>query len=194
MNNPSCDYWEGYNEPIVESVEKMKWMAAFEVKRVQLLAGFQRKACIGGFASGAPDISNAHAWSAFYPAIDEAIKYGGILGLHEYDWPNMNSSNGMMTLRYRKVYDLYLKPAQKIISLVITECGLDSGGSQNSGWKSGKLNALQYSSQLEWYDSELMKDSYVKAATIYQIGIPGWMSFSIGGDCASYITEYVKNS
>jgi len=143
---------------------------------------------------GTPDVTRPEMWPSFYPAIDAALKHGGILGVHEYDWPNINSTNGWLTLRYRKVYDQFLKPAGKVIPLAITECGLDSGGSQGSGWRSGKLSAAQYAGQLEWYDKELKKDSFVQTATIYQIGIYGWQSFSLSGECVKYLTEYVKKS
>ena len=43
------------------------------------------KACIGNFATGCPDVTNATIIEAFYPAIKAAKEqYNGILGLHEY--------------------------------------------------------------------------------------------------------------
>ena len=38
------------------------------------------------------DVTNAAIIEAFYPAIDAALKYDGILGMHEYAGPFMNSS------------------------------------------------------------------------------------------------------
>lgn len=80
---PGIDFWEGYNEPPSSPVATMQWYAAFEVERVQLLAAVGRKAAIGQFSTGTPDVTNPAIIQAFYPAIDAAIAAGGVLALHE---------------------------------------------------------------------------------------------------------------
>jgi hypothetical protein len=62
----------------------MRWYAEFESARVLLLAQNGRKAVIGSFSTGNPDLS---LWPEFFPAIDTAREHGGILGLHEYGTP-----------------------------------------------------------------------------------------------------------
>ncbi|MCX5910195.1 MAG: PA14 domain-containing protein, partial [Deltaproteobacteria bacterium] len=138
------DYWEGVNEK----------------KRVEILAAEGKKACIGTFSVGVPDVTDPTIWPAFYPAIDAAMAHGGAMCVHEYSAPTMkyafNESNqnvydaapgtgyckpgeGYLTGRYRRVYRQHLIPDNKVIPLFITECGLDGGvaGSAPSkpGWK-----------------------------------------------------------
>ncbi len=87
--NPAVDYWEGYNEPAVATIDQLAWVAAFDVKRVELLATQGAKASIGNFGVGNPDITNLPLMEAYNPAIDAALAHGGILGLHEYSSPTM---------------------------------------------------------------------------------------------------------
>ena len=61
-----------------------------EVERIKILHENNRKACIGNFAVGNPDLKE-DIISAFYPAIDAALEYNGILGLHEYSAPKMTT-------------------------------------------------------------------------------------------------------
>lgn len=133
------DYWEGWNEPAVDSPEDMAWYADFEIERMRLLAGIGRRACLGNFATGRP--GDIDLWRYFYPALRTAAQpeHGAILGLHEYSAPWMDSffgrkqlnpnedagDTGWTTGRYRKVYRDYLLPAGLAIPLAITECGID---------------------------------------------------------------------
>ena len=80
---PGIDFWEGYNEPACSPVATMQWYAAFEVERVRLLAAAGRRAAIGQFSTGTPDVTTPAIIEAFYPAIDAAIAAGGVLALHE---------------------------------------------------------------------------------------------------------------
>jgi hypothetical protein len=127
LAHPAVDYWEGLNEPVVTSGSTMSWYAQFEIARVDLLAANGRKACIGNFATGNPDLA---LWPSFFPAIDHARARGGILGLHEYGTPmtqfwNEPQGEGWLCGRYRKVYRQHLQGRE--IPLVITEAGLDEG-------------------------------------------------------------------
>jgi hypothetical protein len=189
---PQVDYWEGYNEPSVDSVAKMQWLARFDAERVRILAQNGRKAAIGSFSVGTPQIVTSSGardgsyWQAFYPAIDAARANGGVLSLHEYSAPSMQNmfdpatGEGWTTMRYRKVYRWFLKPDGREIPLVITECGIDGGviGHGQKGWKS-YTTGDGYMEQLKWYDSLLKQDSYVLGATIFALEIPNWQDFDI---------------
>jgi hypothetical protein len=199
------DYWEGYNEPSVDSVAKMQWLAQFDAERVRILAQNGRKAAIGSFSVGTPQIVTSYGardgsyWRAFYPAIDAARANGGILSLHEYSAPSMQSQfesgsgEGWTTGRYRKVYNWFLIPEGRQIPLIITECGIDGGviGQGQKGWKS-YATADQYMSQLKWYDSVLQQDSYVLGATIFALEIYNWQDFDIA-PLMPQLTAYVKS-
>jgi hypothetical protein len=191
LQNPAVDYWEGYNEPIIQTVELMTWYAQFEVERVRLLAENGKKACIGNFSVGNPDLP---LWPAFYPAIDAALSQGGILGLHEYGTPmqqyfDETAGEGWLAGRYRKVYRQYLIPSGRPIRLAITECGVDVV--PPVGWKN-HFTEEEYLAQLQWYDRLIREDDYVIGATIFALEIPGWWSFDIApivDDLADYVAS-----
>ncbi|MDD1654133.1 MAG: carbohydrate binding domain-containing protein [Methanomicrobiales archaeon] len=201
---PQVDYWEGYNEPSVDSVAKMQYLATFDAERVRILAANGRKAAIGSFSVGTPQIVTSSGardgsyWRAYYPAIDAAQANSGVLALHEYSAPSMRdmfetaSGEGWTTGRYRKVYSWFLKPDGREIPLIITECGIDGGviGQGQKGWKS-YTGAEGYLDQLKWYDSLLLQDSYVMGATIFSLEIPNWQDFDIA-PLMPQLTAYVK--
>ncbi len=184
LQNPDVDYWEGYNEPIIQTNELMDWYAQFEAERVRILAGQGKKAVIGNFSVGNPDLP---LWPTFYPAIDAALAHGGILGLHEYGTPmqqhfDFNTGEGWFAGRYRKLYRQFLIPEGKVIPLVITECGVDVV--PPAGWKNHFTEA-EYMDQLKWYDSVLLEDDSVLGAKylrwrfpagVTSTSLPSWMS------------------
>ena len=90
--------------------------------------------CVGNFATGCPDVTNATMINAFLPAIRAAKEqYDAILGLHEYSAPWMwtcfngtvANGTGWLTGRYRKLYNQFLIPNDISIPLVLTELGID---------------------------------------------------------------------
>ena len=191
LQNPDVDYWEGYNEPVIQTNELMDWYAQFEAERVRILAGQGKKAVIANFSVGNPDLP---LWPAFYPAIDAALTHGGILGLHEYGTPmqqhfDFNTGEGWFAGRYRKLYRQFLIPEGKVIPLVITECGVDVV--PPVGWKNHFTEA-EYLDQLKWYDSVLLEDDYVLGATIFALEIPGWGNFDIA-PIMDELTAYVAS-
>jgi len=68
LAHPAVDYWEGYNEPVINDAGLMGWYARFEKKRVEILAEHGLKACIGNFSTGMPPVER-DLWEAFYPAL-----------------------------------------------------------------------------------------------------------------------------
>ena len=191
LQYPAVDYWEGYNEPVIQSTVLMRWYAEFESARVLLLAQNGRKAVIGSFSTGNPDLS---LWPEFFPAIDTAREHGGILGLHEYGTPMQQFyepplAEGWLCGRYRKVYRQHLIPNGKTIPLAITETGVDVV--PPVGWKN-HFTGEEYFSQLIWYDSLLLEDDYVMGATIFSLEIPNWNDFDIA-PIMGLVTEHVRN-
>lgn len=199
-SNDRSIFWEGYNEPAVGSMDQMTWYTQFEIARVKILAQQGYRACIGQFSTGTPDVTNPPIIEAFFPAIDAAIANGGMLCLHEYSSPFMNScfdsSSGLgwFTGRYRRLYQQFLIPTNRSIPLVISENGIDdTGGACGSpnlgGWlaycdwwaQNGYPGpcANTYMSQLAWYDSIMREDSYVVGSTLFQIDCPGWDQYDV---------------
>eukprot|EP01106_Pelomyxa_sp_JSP_P016785 TRINITY_DN643_c0_g1_i1.p1 TRINITY_DN643_c0_g1~~TRINITY_DN643_c0_g1_i1.p1 ORF type:complete len:311 (+),score=54.67 TRINITY_DN643_c0_g1_i1:56-988(+) len=210
---PAVDYWEGYNEPDVGSLSAMQWYNTFEDSRTKILSSNGKKACIGSFSTGVPDVTTPSIVQAFYGAVRTAMQYGGVLGLHEYSAPYMQSAytgdtatgEGWLTGRYRKLYKQYLLPNGMNISCVITENGIDGGtcgvtgcnipgGWKNfcSYWNQPSCES-EYLTQLKWYDQVMRADSYVIGSTIFCIDIPGWSDFDITS-MTSILTTYLQTA
>jgi hypothetical protein len=151
QSNP-ITYWEGHNEPVWTDAEGMAWYAQFEIERMKLMDELGFKCVLANFASGTPQMD---LWPAFMPAIEAALEYDAILGLHEYSCPWMwwmtgkyqldpsadQGDEGWTTLRYRKVYRRFFLPEDLRVPLVITEGGIDPlvnpkpQGSKSGTWK-----------------------------------------------------------
>eukprot|EP00039_Didymoeca_costata_P019143 m.336404 g.336404 ORF g.336404 m.336404 type:complete len:654 (-) comp17844_c0_seq1:69-2030(-) len=210
----SVDFWEGYNEPACDATS-MTWLAAFEVERINILSANGRKASIGNFGTGNPDVTTPSILSAFDPAIRAAIAHGGILGLHEYSSPTLDNpkcfdnstGEGWMTMRYRKYYREHLIPNNLTIHLVVSEFGIDNAASCGSpdlgGWRkycnywdTPNIDdcAAYYLEQMKWYDSLIMEDDYFLGATIYQLEISGWEDYSIAGSFVDKLIAYINST
>ena len=215
------DAWEGYNEPVADTVDKMKRLADLEAERTRLLGEQGVRSVVGNFGAGHPPLE---LWEHFRPALEAARQYKGFLGLHEYSAPIMQwgfgklqstpgsdeGDEGWLTLRYRKVYRYHLKPmGYGNLPLLITECGVDGtvrprpGPPEAKGWRDFELywhsNGLRedtpgvYMDQLIWYDSELQKDDYVKGAAIFIAGgSEEWESYDILGRTIELLTQYLS--
>lgn len=215
------DAWEGYNEPVADTVDKMKRLADLEAERTRLLGEQGVRSVVGNFAAGHPPLE---LWEHFKPALEAARQYRGFIGLHEYSAPIMQwgfgalqstpgsneGDEGWLTLRYRKAYRYYLKPmGYGNLPLLITECGVDGtvqprpGPPEAKGWRDFELywhsNGLRndmpgvYMDQLIWYDSELQKDDYVKGAAIFVAGGSSeWESYEILGRTIELLTQYLS--
>lgn len=214
------DGWEAYNEPVAGNVDEFKRLAEFEAERTRILGRAGLRSVIGNFGTGQPPLE---VWEHFMPAIAEAQAHGGWLGLHEYSAPTIyyNSTRdgrgrypgiaphdtGWLTLRYRQVYNQFLKPAGRAIPLVMTELGVDGlvtnrpGPENAKGWLQfqeywaqhgfGSWGPGAYAEQLVWYDQAMQQDSYVIGGCIFSLaGSPGWESYEIGGAVESVLHQY----
>lgn len=176
------DYWQGVNEPVIQSPAAMQRYADFEAERARLMDSEGFRVVVGSFAVGNPDLP---LWQDFLPALEAARQYGGALALHEYAWPTLDREAPWYLLRHRKVYGgepehnwAGLPSQLQTLPLLITECGLDGmieRADGPRGWKAhyGE-NREQYLEQLAWYDAELQKDPYVSGAAIYCCGALDW--------------------
>ncbi len=205
------DAWEAYNEPVADTVDKMKRLADFEAERTRLLAAEGIRSVVGNFGTGHPPLE---LWPEFVPALEAITQHDGYLGLHEYSAPVMqfrsgglqfegepdHGEEGWLTLRYRKAYRQHLSPlGYGDVPILMTECGIDGlirprpGPEEAMGWQDfiqlWEVNGLRrdppgvYMDQLIWYDEELQKDEYIKGAAIFLAGSndPQWDSYDILG-------------
>jgi len=219
---PHFDAWISYNEPVVTSVDEMQRLADFESERVRLLGDRGIRSIIGNFPTGGPDLP---LWEHFLPAVQTAQEYNGWLGLHEYSAPTIYylstredqgrypgispQDEGWLTLRYRKVYNQFLKPARLAIPLVFTEFGVDGlvdagrHGPQGRGWRDfqrywaengyGLWGPGAYVEQLVWFDKAMQQDDYVLGGCIYALGTSSqWLSYDIDGPVAAVLEQYLR--
>jgi hypothetical protein len=213
------DGWEAYNEPVADTVDKMKRLADFEAERTRILAENGLRSVVGNFAAGHPPLE---LWPHFKPALDAIRQHNGYLGLHEYSAPVMQyragslqppgdppqGDEGWLTLRYRKAYRRYLQPMGfGNIPCLITECGVDGlvrprpGPEDATGWQdfveTWRANGLRddppgvYMDQLIWYDENLQQDDFVKGSAIFLAGTndPQWATYNILGPEAGRLPD-----
>lgn len=216
------DAWEAYNEPVADTVDKMKRLADFEAERTRLLAENGLRSVVGNFGVGHPPLE---LWPEFRPALEAIRQYNGYLGLHEYSAPIMQfrsgalqlegepgqGDEGWLTLRYRKVYRQQLIPMGfGDLPTLITECGVDGlvqprpGPEDAKGWqdfvKTWRANGLRddppgvYMDQLIWYDQNLQQDDYIKGAAIFLAGSNDdrWASYDILGPDAGRMGDLLQ--
>lgn len=111
--------------------------------------------------------------------------------------PDETYPYGYVALRYRLIYDTYLRPhGLADTPLLITECGCDSvetvtpaGGGVGTWTEQRAFWAGQghdpddtYAGMLQWYDRHLRQDAYVRGAMIFTVGSVGiWAKWDIAG-------------
>ncbi|MBI1877836.1 MAG: hypothetical protein HYR94_06350 [Chloroflexi bacterium] len=216
------DAWEAYNEPVADTVDKMKRLADFEAERTRILAENGIRSVVGNFGAGQPPLE---LWPEFRPALEAIRQYNGYLGLHEYSAPILQfrsgalqlagepdqGDEGWLTLRYRKVYRQQLTPMGfGDLPILITECGVDGliqprpGPAQAHGWQdfvdTWRANGLRddppgvYMDQLIWYDQNLQQDDYIKGAAIFLAGSNDgrWASYDILGPDAGRMGDLLQ--
>jgi hypothetical protein len=192
-------FWQGVNEPVIDSPEAMQRCAAFDAERARIMDDHGFQVVVGSFSVGNPKLAY---WRDFLPALEAAQEYHGTLALHEYAWPTLNHISPWYLLRHRKVYDGEpdhnwegLPEHLKTVPLLITECGLDGlieQGLKPRGWKVlfGD-DPTEYLRQLRWYDAELLQDPYVAGAALYCAATPDsrWKSYDIWPEPATTLSE-----
>ncbi len=217
----NIDAWESLNEPTPETIDQMARLAEYEAERTRLLAAAGVRSCVGNFATGQPALELWPAFFPALQAVKETNGYLGLheysapvmwfgSGPHQLDAGSDDGDEGWLTLRYRKVYRNILEPAGLDVSLVITETGIDGlvngrpGPPQARGWKefvdfwaveglSTTTGEGYYVEQLAWYDAEISRDDYLKAASIYTLAGPtGWESYEIHGPVAEILRQYLS--
>ncbi len=188
------DYWQGVNEPVLDSPEAMKRYGEFDAERTRILGEQGFRVVVGSFSVGNPKLPY---WTYFLPALEAARQYQGALALHEYAWPTLDTEWKWYLLRHRKVYEGEKEhnwggfPKQlRDLPLLITECGLDGlieRGHPPRGWRAlyGHKQP-HYLEQLAWYDAALKGDPYVAGAAIFCCGTghSSWSSYDIWPELA----------
>lgn len=180
--------WEGPNEPPVQTSQQRQMLCEFTKTWTYLMHNQAPMRHVVALCLGVgwPDIGRA-------PELAGAIEDADYMGLHEYSAPTMKSDQSWLCLRYRRTMDELRQAGVRYIPpLLITECGIDGGviGRPGKGWKTFTDRA-GYMEQLAWYDNELQKDNYVRAATIFTSGPNyNWQDFDFDQELSKALHAY----
>jgi len=189
--NSPYDYIMGDNEPVVRSRKAMRNLALYDIERMKILKAVGKKAAIGGWASGnPPDMS---ILEEYLPAFKEAIKYGAVLHLHQYDWPEIGATGVWNPYRHELLYNGCPEhgwagvPVELRIPIIITEFGLDMGvqfPGIRVGWRGAHITPAQYNEQLERANRRYMASPYILGACIFCVGNASqdWVMFDYWSD------------
>jgi len=190
-------FWQGINEPVLNSEDAMKRYSDFEAERVRIMNYFGYKVVVGSFSVGTPHFPY---WKQFIPALDEAYNNGSALALHEYGWPALSYQSPWLLLRHRKVYEGEpshgwegLPDRLKNMPLYITESGWDRTlVGPPGGWRINYQDDPQTAiSQLVWYHGELHDDPYVMASALYCAACGGnWATYNLYWEIIDYLARY----
>lgn len=167
LMNPA-EYYDPLNEPVPQTIDQAKWMNDWMIRALEIAHEHGLKLALFSFPVGRPDYE---LWEYLYPALRLGKQYGAILSLHQYgvEYPLIvREANGALsnytlhtTLRHRKIYEIM--PVDCQLPLVISECGCGNGYAV-------PLKGQPYINDAIEYDREIMKDSYVLGANLFQLG------------------------
>jgi len=169
------DVWETFNEFSFH----WAWQGDFYIKMMELADQGGFKLAHYAFSSGNPPGPPSGGIDPtiiqeITPALREAKRRGHYLSVHEY---GVQTSVPFHALRYRDIYRQL--PADSRPPLIISECNNDSGVF---------LGTQALIDWVKWYDSELVKDNQVIAASIFTLGKWGTINFQ---EALPALTDYI---
>ena len=132
------------------------------------------RTAVPAFSMGNPEM-----W--VIPALRDVWAETDYMALHEYARRYMGEEDTpFLALRHRLIYERLAELGIRQPPLLISETGIDRGGTGYRG-KPGATPWPSYLSQLLWYEQELQSDSYVTAAFVFCSGSTNtWKSFEVG--------------
>ena len=196
------DYLEGPNEGETPTLgyptrpQSSQWFNQFWTNLTPLMVSAGYKPCIGSIAVGNP--GSLADLDAFVPALRQAKAAGGAWSYHAYtiQYSTDVGVENWYSLRYRQSYTYFAQQGYfdlLTMPLILTEGGVDqSGNPSTSGWQA-RGTAAQYERWLNWFDAQMIQDSYVLGCTLFEIGDPtGWSSFELE-PIAGWLGRYLTN-
>ncbi len=135
------------------------------------------------FAAG--NFTEGSHYLDYFPRTLTAYKY---LGFHEYGWPTLEprSDTATAALLYRRAMTEIRKKYGDRHQVIITELGLarmykyPTAPAGDVGWlyPGEAIPEDQYWTSLQWYNAELVRDSYVIGCALFNVGHTGkWATF-----------------
>lgn len=194
---PQCDAWTINNEPPVESLEHIRLLAEFDSEFARAMQKAGKRACIGTFSRGTPQIpqeDGGAALSTYAPALRVAHETGAWLVFHAYGkYPLLHDADFLALRWQRRILPWYRAQGVPIPRYVITEAGVDLGtgidAQNNDGWRNTpyKDDIASYGRDLLALMREYAKDSSCLGATIFCAGHAGWESFVVDGPLLGHL-------
>ncbi len=186
------DYWEVTNEADPPGIDGHRRFAELMNYCMELAEAEGYHLALFSYSAGVPE------WEEWQAIVETGVfgkaKAGGhSLALHEYAYP-MNkwygeplpgrprySDRGVLAVRYRWLYEDFLKPRGEVIPLFITEANLARDLAQ--------VTVQEWMEQMKWYDERLQEDDYVVGAHLFTLGSGGgWRSY----DFTKMLPEFTK--
>ena len=167
--------------------DDLAWKAQADIRGMQLAEQHGKKAIIGSFSVGMPDLAS---WPAYRPALEYAARNGHYLGLHEYGGGRLGmdalvtgqgrEARGWLCLRYRKALDWAAAAGCPMPRILITESGIDDVTPNVADKTRGYRTATgmhppsvgDYATQLARYARRLSEDAEVV----------GWCDFGFASE------------
>lgn len=155
-----ADWYAPLNEPNPTEYQHA-WLNAFLLHFITLAQTDGFKIAFYGASAGTPEPTD---WYFYRDSLTALKNTGGLLITHEYglDRGTLQASAPYLALRYRSFHDVIEDMGIHDLPMAITEA------SSGAGYSAG--NDAAWLADVKWYDSELMQDSYVSGACLYQLG------------------------
>ncbi len=157
--------WEGINEPECHSPEDLQCLGDWYVRFGERMHALGEKTAAFSFSTGNPTKDLLGTLGVLAPG----ILANDYIALHEYL---------LNAFWYREIWNHL--PVKKPV--LFTEGGYDTAGDPfTSGYHAHNITDDQMMVMLADYDAELLKDDYVMAVLLYQVGDGNWPSFELQG-------------
>lgn len=199
--NPAIIYWEGINEPVAGTIERMLWIDAYNHEFTLLMAARGKKAVVCNFSVGNPE---RWLW-AYMTLTARCIKeHGAILGLHRYLQLKRTASGAVDVIetatsfwgRYHLLdADDWQKAHGFVPPTAFTEAGIERIGGTGT-WKEEGVSESEYGNILNAWDNVLMPSEFVLGAGVFTSGVGGalaWLPHDIGNTkVLDYMNEHAQ--
>lgn len=172
---PQVDIWEGPNEVAVSDKDYMLKYATAMFYFADLMKQYGKRAGIGGWAVGNPDLG---LWQYYRNALVAVKDFNAVLTRHSY-----GPLDVWYSYRHRQDELEFQKLGFTNTPVLITEYGADKLGNFPGTWKEVWGDNIQayWNDYLKAFEEEIGKDNYVLGAHLFTVGSGGgpWNNFDV---------------
>jgi len=178
---------KGPNEPKCDTPESRASLSAFYAEWADLMEEFWGpNFIVGNFATGTPDVNDLGA----IRQLEAVWRCGGMLGVHQYGHPRLDSDPDWHALRHRRLFARIRECGWAVPKTVITECGYDNAG---KGWRADNIPWSEYFRQWAWLDQQVRAEQDILCVEMYCSGAidPKWGPFDLGESESRDLAAYM---